>query len=76
MGVPGSASTTRLSVSLRLLELLKPRTADRHGEDEDEDEFVSYYEELVHLLRWLKIDRFDRRAANRGLAKVAGERVV
>jgi hypothetical protein len=24
----------------------------------------------VHLLRWLKIDRFDRRAANRDLAQV------
>ena len=25
---------------------------------------------VVHLLRWLKIDRFDRRAANRELARV------
>jgi len=45
------------------------------GHDEDDDEVSSHpedhYEELVHLLRWLKIDRFDRRAANRDLAQVA-----
>ena len=31
---------------------------------------------VVHLLRWLKIDRFDRRAANRELARVAAEHVA
>ena len=31
---------------------------------------------VVHLLRWLKIDRFDRRAANRELARVATECVA
>jgi hypothetical protein len=30
-----------------------------------------HYEELVYLLRWLKIDRFERRAANRQLARLA-----
>ena len=58
----------------RLLELLKPLTSD-DGHDEGEDEFVpdldDRYEELVHLLRWLNIDRFDRRAANRELARIA-----
>ena len=74
----------------RLLELLKPLTVtnDRRGEDdddndddgnehdEDDDAVSDHYEELVHLLRWLKIDRFDRRAANRELAQVARERVA
>jgi len=66
----------------RLLELLKPLTAanNRRGEDDDADDgsehdddddaVDDHYEELVHLLRWLKIDRFDRRAANRELAQV------
>ncbi len=67
-----------VSIAERLLELLKPITSD-DGHDEDDDEFVpdpdDHFEELVHLLRWLKIDRFDRRAANRELAQVAMERV-
>jgi len=72
-------------IAQRLPELLKPLTVadDRRGEDDDDDDDAvdddavdDHHEELVHLLRWLKIDRFDRRAANRGLAKVAGERVV
>jgi hypothetical protein len=71
-------------IARRLLELLRPITSgagqeeasddgDEH-EDADEDAFVDepddHREELVHLLRWLKIDRFDRRAANRKLAQV------
>ncbi len=71
-------------IAQRLLELLKPITVanDGRGDDDDDDGHEhddavdDHHEELVHLLRWLKIDRFDRRAANRGLAKVAGERVV
>ena len=67
----------------RLLELLKPLPVanDRRGEDGDDgngnehdgddDTVNDHCEELAHLLRWLKIDRFDRRAANRDLAQVA-----
>ena len=65
-----------VSIAERLLELRKPITSD-DGHDEDDDEFVpdpdDHFEELVHLR--LKIDRFDRRAANRELAQVAMERV-
>jgi len=70
----------------RLLELLTPLTVtnDRRGEDDDhgnehdddDDAANDQYEELVHLLRWLKIDRFDRRTANRELARGAAERVA
>src|SRR5205085_10476315 len=60
-------------IAQRLLELLKPFTVadDRRGDDDgnehadDGDAVDDDYEELVHLLRWLKIDRFDRRAAHR-----------
>ncbi len=30
-----------------------------------------HYEDVLRLLRWLEIDRFDRRAANRRLAEHA-----
>jgi pRiA4b ORF-3-like protein len=70
-------------IAQRLLELLKPITNadDRGGDDgdehDDDDEDVrDHYEELAHLLRWLKIDRFDRRAANRELARVAADHVA
>jgi hypothetical protein len=70
-----------------LLELLKPITVadDRRGDDDDDGNerddddhhaVDNHYEELAHLLRWLKIDRFDRRAANRELARVATERAA
>jgi hypothetical protein len=67
-------------IAQRLLGLLKPITVadDRRGEDDDDsnehhddDAVDDDYEELVQLLRWLKIDRFDRRAANCELACVA-----
>ena len=72
-------------IGQRLLELLEPITVadDRRGEHDDngnehyDDDVVDAdYEELVQLLRWLKIDRFDRRTANRELARVATERVA
>src|SRR6266852_9801344 len=77
-------------IAQRLLELLTPITFgagqeedgddDGQHDDADEDAFVDdpggHREELVHLLCWLKIDRFDRRAANRELAQVATERVT
>ena len=64
-------------IAQRLLELLEPITLadDRRG-DNDDDDVDDHYEELVHLLRWLKIDRLDRRAANRELAQVARERLA
>jgi hypothetical protein len=43
---------------------------------DDDNAIDNHYEELAHLLRWLKIDRFDRRAANRELAQVARKRVA
>ena len=70
----------------RLLELLKPLTvaAERRGDndgvgnehDDDDDAVDDHDEQLLHLLRWLQIDHFDRRAANRELARVATERVA
>ena len=62
-------------IAQRLLELLEPfTTADRRDENEDVDDDVDdHYEELAHLLRWLKIDRFDRRAVNRQLARLSLE---
>jgi hypothetical protein len=70
-------------IARRLLELLRPITSGAGQEeagdgDDDEhgDAVDNHDEELAHLLRWLKIDRFDRRAANRELAQVAAERVV
>jgi hypothetical protein len=60
-------------IAQRLLELLQPITGadDRRGEGNEHADDDDHNEELVHLLRWLKIDRFDRRAANRELAQVA-----
>ncbi len=74
-------------IAQRLLELLKPITAadDHCGEDDDGDgnehdddvdAVQNHYEELAHLLCWLRIDHFDRRAANRALAGVATECVA
>ena len=70
----------------RLLELLKPIWFEAGQEDDagDDDEHDNHdgdavddhHEELVHLLRWLKIDRFDQRAANRRLAQLTMERVA
>jgi len=62
-------------IAQRLLELLEPLTSgagqeDDVGNDHDDGAVDDHYEELVHLLRWLKIDRFDRRTANRELARV------
>jgi len=70
-------------IAERLLELLKPITSGTGQDGDDVDEHVvadddddaaavdDHDEELARLLRWLKIDRFDRRAANRDLAQVA-----
>ena len=65
-------------IGQRLLELLEPITVadDRRGDNDDDgnehaDDDDDHYEELVHLLRWLRIDSFDRRAANRELAQAA-----
>ena len=34
-----------------------------------------HHEDVLQLLRWLEIDRFDRRATNRRLAELAVARV-
>jgi hypothetical protein len=39
----------------------------------EEDELRERQEELLELRRWLMIDRFDRRAVNRQLARLAAE---
>jgi hypothetical protein len=67
-------------IAERLLELLSPLVSDTNrlddddedGDDHDDrnDAVDEHYEELVDLLRWLKIDRFDRRAVNRQLAQL------
>jgi Plasmid pRiA4b ORF-3-like protein len=65
-------------IAQRLLQLLKPitvaddRCGDDDGDEHDDDvgDVHDHYEELAHLLRWLRIDHFDRRAANRELVHV------
>ena len=77
------ASYSPFHIAQRLLELLTPVTSgaghEEAGDDgdehdgADEDAFVDEpddHEELVHLLRWLKTDRFDRRAAYGELAQL------
>lgn len=50
----------------RLLELLDPLPAA----DSQDDEFVDRRaEELAEVLRWLRLDRFDRRVVNRRLGQ-------
>ena len=49
---------------------------DSNEHDDDVDELNDHFEELAHLQRWLRIDHFDRRAANRELAQVASESVA
>jgi hypothetical protein len=56
-----------LTIADRLSALLERRL------DLGYDAFVhDHYEDVQQLLEWLEIDRFDRRAANRRLAEVAG----
>jgi hypothetical protein len=53
--------------------LCRPKTAAVHGRFWN---FASntavddHHDELVDLMRWLKIDRFERRAVNRQLAQL------
>jgi hypothetical protein len=59
-----------VSIAERLLELLSPlisETDSFDGDRDDDDAVDDHHEELVDLLRWLKIDRFERRAVNRQL---------
>jgi hypothetical protein len=68
--------------ALRVLELVSPLVADSHDDvdavdrgdtrayDADADDDHDRAEELGALLRWLRIDRFDRRAVNRQLAQL------
>ena len=45
----------------------------RLAEVAEEGELRERQEELLELRRWLMIDRFDRRAVNRQLARLAAE---
>ena len=46
-------------------------TVRRLAEVVEEGELRERHEELLELRRWLMIDRFDRRAVNRQLARLA-----
>jgi Plasmid pRiA4b ORF-3-like protein len=73
-----------VGVAERLLELLPPLIPDADsfdngdgdgdgdgdGHDDGHAAVDDHHEELVDLLRWLQIDRFDRRAVNRQLAQL------
>jgi hypothetical protein len=64
-----------VSIAERLLELLSPLISDTDSCDDDDDDdghgaVDDHHEELVDLLRWLKIDHFERRAVNRQLAQL------
>ncbi|MDQ6669950.1 MAG: hypothetical protein M3069_04250 [Chloroflexota bacterium] len=50
---------------------------DGDGKEDDGDQLDAHdrAEELTTLLRWLRIDRFDRRALNRQLARLEMTRV-
>jgi hypothetical protein len=51
-----------------LLELLSPLISETDSFDDDAVD--DHHEELVDLLRWLTIDRFERRAVNRQLLRL------
>ncbi len=68
-----------VSIAERLLELLSPLMSetdsfdgDEHddGDEHGDDAVDDHHAELVDLLRWLKIDRFERRAVNRQLLQL------
>jgi hypothetical protein len=63
-----------VSIASRMLELLSPLLADRHVDGGDVDDH-DRAEELASLLRWVRIDRFDRRAVNRQLVQPEPTRV-
>jgi hypothetical protein len=52
-----------VTIARRLADLLEEGVIGEHRE------------ELMELRRWLVIDRFDRRAVNRQLAQVRGDRI-
>jgi hypothetical protein len=61
-------------LATRLLGIFESLMGDqRHGRelvgDPDEDGVEAKAQELEELVRWLRIDRFDRRAVNRQLAQ-------
>jgi len=63
-----------VSIADRMLELLAPLVANSHEDAGDDDargdDPEDHYDELVNMLRWLRIDHFDRRAVNRQLAQL------
>jgi len=63
-----------VSIADPMLELLAPLVANSHEDAGDDDargdDPEDHYDELVNMLRWLRIDHFDRRAVNRQLAQL------
>ena len=57
-----------VSIARHMLELLSPLIADAYADDDEHDD-DDRAEELGTLLRWVRIDRFDRRAVNRQLVQ-------
>ena len=59
-----------------MLALLSPLIPDKHDDSDEpvddpgDEDAHDDAEELATLLRWLQIDRFDRRAVNRRLAQL------
>lgn len=78
-----------VTIADRMLTLFSRLTAENHGRDdggyagadneccEQPDDYADHdgAQDLVTLLRWLRIDRFDRRAVNRLLAQLEMARV-
>lgn len=63
-------------IATRLLTIFEALTGDHSGNQElvdelSEDDRDGYDQELTELVRWLRIDRFDRRAVNLQLAQLA-----
>ena len=65
-----------VTVADRMLALLSPLIPDKHDDSDEpvddpgDEDAHDDAEELATLLRWLQIDRFDRRAVNRRLAQL------
>ena len=74
----------KVAIADRMLALLAPLISDSHDESDEDDDDIDerhdrhtdayadhdHSEELATLLRWLQIDRLDRRALNCHLAQL------
>jgi hypothetical protein len=63
-------------IARRLVDIFESFTGERRHDREliddlPQDDFQDHALELEQLIRWLKIDRFDRRAVNRQLMQLA-----